>query len=124
MGPPHLPLPREKLDEHQCRSPRRALGRPTRSDAVESGGSLVRYLVTVRSDEPRRHVDVLPVTHWNRGPGLLESPHEPGHRLMIAGNLQQRFWDGQADRRTQLEIVAHSIDLRPEAGEHNPKVTQ
>ena len=41
------------------------LAAPPELRAFESGATLIRYLVTVRSEEPRRRVDVVPVTLWN-----------------------------------------------------------
>ena len=47
------------------------LAAPPELRTAESGSRLVRYLVTVRSDEPTRRVDVLPVTKWDPDPDLL-----------------------------------------------------
>ncbi len=87
------------------------LAAPPETASFDSGASFVRYLVTIRSDEPRRRVDVVPVTHWNPSPLLADTALAPGDRLYIAGSVQRRFWDGQSNRRSRLEIVAHSVDL-------------
>jgi single-stranded DNA-binding protein len=93
------------------------LAAPPETVRFDSGASFVRYLVTIRSDEPRRRLDVIPVTHWNPAPLLTDPALAPGDRLYIAGSVQRRFWDGQSNRRSRLEIVAHSVDLPADAPE-------
>lgn len=74
------------------------------------GASLVRYLLTVRSDEPRRRVDVLPVTLWNPARDLLERPFPPGTSLWAAGSAQRRFWASATGRVSAIELVAHHVE--------------
>ena len=87
----------------------------------DSGARLVRYLVTVRSDEPRRRVDVVPVTYWNPGPGEAEERVEPSRRIWIAGGVQRRCWNGDSAKRSRLEIIAHQVELRDPDAERAPK---
>jgi single-strand DNA-binding protein len=90
------------------------LAAPPEIRTFESGARMVRYLVTVRSEEPRRRVDVVPVTDWN--PAAVDSARRAhlGMRLWVAGGVQRRFWDDDTGRRSRLEIVAHQVELRDE----------
>lgn len=97
------------------------LAAPPEFRRFESGARLVRYLVTVRSDEPRRRVDVVPVTQWNPDEAALAAPADPGRRLWIAGGVQRRFWDGDATRRSRLEIIAHQVEIRDEHDRPDPE---
>lgn len=75
---------------------------------MEGGATLVRYLVTVRSEEPRRRVDVIPVVLWGadeNAPTKLPA----GTRVWVAGSVQRRFWEGGAGRRSRVEVVAHHV---------------
>jgi single-stranded DNA-binding protein len=87
------------------------LATPPELRVFESGSRLVRYLVTVRSDEPRRRVDVLPVTVWNPDEEAMDPEPTPGRRIWLAGSVQRRFWDGEQGRRSRLEIVAEHVTL-------------
>jgi single-stranded DNA-binding protein len=80
----------------------------------DSGSRLVRYLVTVRSEVPRRRVDVLPVTLWDPADDLLAKEVLPGRRIWVAGSTQRRFWDGPEGRRSRIEIVAEQVSMRDE----------
>ncbi len=84
---------------------------PPEHRVFESGAKLLRLLITVRIDEPRRRVDVVPVTLW-------DSPDELGQvaigsRVWVAGSVQRRFWDAEAGRKSRLEVVAQQVTLRP-----------
>jgi single-stranded DNA-binding protein len=79
---------------------------------TESGTTLLRYLVTTRSALPHRRVDVLPAVQWNPSPELCAEPGEPGDRVWIVGAIQRRFWEGDAGRRSGLELVADHVELR------------
>ena len=88
--------------------------------SFESGAHLVRYLVTVRSDAPRRRVDVIPVTLWDPTPAHL-SPHVScGDHVTVVGMVQRRFWQAQEGRRSRLEIVAHHIEKQVETEDDGP----
>lgn len=88
------------------------LAAPPEVRQFESGSRLARYLVTVRSEEPRRRVDVLPVTIWNPDDELVDADPAPGTRVWAAGSVQRRFWSGAEGRRSRLELVADQVCLR------------
>jgi single-strand DNA-binding protein len=92
------------------------LAAPAEVRTFESGSRLARYLVTVRSEEPRR-VDVLPVTLWDPPDALVEAGPAPGHAVWVAGSVQRRFWSGAEGRRSRLEVVAEQVCLRPPPAE-------
>jgi single-stranded DNA-binding protein len=75
----------------------------------ESGAHLLRLLITVRSDEPRRRVDVVPVTLWDPPEAPSVGGLAAGDRLWVTGSLQRRFWEAPEGRRSRLEIVAHQV---------------
>jgi single-strand DNA-binding protein len=93
------------------------LAAPPEIRQFESGSRLARYLVTVRSEEPRRRVDVVPVVLWDPPDDLLDAEPDPGRSLWIAGSVQRRFWSGAEGRRSRLEVVADQVCLRSPAGE-------
>lgn len=78
----------------------------------ESGSRLVRYLVTVRSEEPRRRVDVLPVTLWDPPPELLAADAGRGRSIWTTGTAQRRFWESATGRRSTVELVADHVEFR------------
>lgn len=91
------------------------LSAPPEIRTFESGATLARYLVTVRSTEPRRRTDVIPVVLWEpplQGP--LEEL-ERGDRIWAVCQVQRRFWDAGESRRSRLEIVAHHVEPLPVA---------
>ena len=89
------------------------LAAPPELRVFESGLRLVRYLITVRTDEPRRRVDVLPVTRWEPPDDDLVPEPEVGQQLSVAGSVQRRFWSNPGGRRSRLEVVAEHVALRP-----------
>jgi single-strand DNA-binding protein len=91
------------------------LAAPPEIRQFESGARLARYLVTVRSEEPARRVDVLPVTMWDPSDELLDAEPAPGTRVWVAGSVQRRFWSGSDGRRSRIELVADQVCLRDEA---------
>ena len=88
----------------------------------ESGARLLRLLVTVRQDEPRKRVDVVPVTLWDPPADLLSENLERGRRVMVVGAAQRRFWEAKEGRKNRVEIVAEHVKPRvpdaeaPESG--------
>jgi single-stranded DNA-binding protein len=74
-----------------------------------SGATLVKLLVTVRSTEPRRRIDVLPVVQWDPDEDSDAYDLHRGDRVWIAGSVQRRFWSAEAGRTSRVEIVAHDI---------------
>jgi single-stranded DNA-binding protein len=89
------------------------LAAPPELRQFESGARLARYLVTVRSEEPSRRVDVLPVTLWDPADELLDADPAPGARVWVVGSLQRRFWSATEGRRSRLELVADQVCVRP-----------
>lgn len=89
----------------------------------DSGAKLIRYLVTVRVDFPRRRVDVVPVTLWDPTEDLVDRPGEKGKRIWVCGSVQRRYWEGPDGRRSRIEVVAEQVnfkdvaDLEPVASE-------
>ena len=77
----------------------------------DSGATLLRLLVTVRSAEPRRRIDVVPVVMWSPDDDVLEGV-TLGRAVWIAGSVQRRFWSADDGRRSRLEVVAHEVSLR------------
>jgi single-strand DNA-binding protein len=93
------------------------LAAPPEIRQFESGALLARYLMTVRSDEPSRRVDVVPVTLWDPPEELVEADPAPGRRLWVAGSVQRRFWSAQEGRRSRIEIVADQVCPRNDRSE-------
>ncbi len=78
----------------------------------DSGTRLMRYLVTVRADYPRRRVDVLPVVLWDPPEGLIEGGPRKGQRVMVVGSAQRRFWEASDGRHSRVEVVAEAVEVR------------
>jgi single-stranded DNA-binding protein len=81
----------------------------------DSGSSQLRILVTVRSDHPRRRIDVLPVTIWDPEDRLVDPGVQVGSRVMVAGIVQRSFWDGPEGRRSRLEVIGRHITVHDPA---------
>jgi single-stranded DNA-binding protein len=87
------------------------LASPPELKEFESGTRMWRLLLTVRSEEPHRRVDVIPVTVWSPPPetdlqlGVLEQ----GACVMIRGAIQRRFWEAPDGRRSRMEVVASTV---------------
>lgn len=77
------------------------------------GATLVRYLVTTRTEEPARRIDVVPVVLWN--PDEDATRYERGDRVWIAASVQRRFWSDDRGSRSRIEVVAHHVEHRDEA---------
>ncbi len=73
----------------------------------EGGATLVRYLVTTRTEEPRRRIDVVPAVLWDADEDAAR--FERGDRIWIAGSIQRRFWSDDHSRRSRIEVVAHHV---------------
>ncbi len=74
-----------------------------------SGARLWRGLVTVRTSEPRRRIDVIPVVLWDPKEDSDALSLERGDRVWIAGSVQRRFWSADAGRTSRVEIVCHEV---------------
>lgn len=75
----------------------------------ESGAALLRLLVTVRREVPRRRIDVLPVTLWDPPAELVDAELERGGRVWVCGSAQRRFWEAKDGRRSRVELVADRV---------------
>jgi single-strand DNA-binding protein len=78
----------------------------------ESGTRLIRLLITVRSDEPRRRVDVIPVVVWDPSDDLVGELPEKGQRVWVCGAVQRRFWEAPDGRKSRLEVVAEQVHVK------------
>lgn len=96
------------------------LAAPPELRAFDSGARLLRYLVTVRAEEPNRRVDVVPVTLWDPPAELVEADPAPGRRVWVAGSVQRRFWQSPDGRRSRVEVIAEQVCLREEAEADEP----
>lgn len=77
-----------------------------------SGTRLLRLLVAVRQAEPRRRVDVLPVSLWDPPDDVWTRDVAVGDRAWVAGSIQRRFWAAEEGRRSRLELIARQVQLR------------
>ncbi len=77
----------------------------------DSGSTLLRLLVTVRSSEPRRRIDVVPVVMWSPDDAVIEGV-AAGRPVWVAGSVRRRFWSADDGRSSRLEVVAHEVTLR------------
>ncbi len=77
-----------------------------------SGARLLRLLVTVRSEQPRRRIDVLPVVLWDPDDDVLPGVPCRGMAVWVAGSVQRRFWSSGDGRTSKVEIVAHDVKIR------------
>jgi single-stranded DNA-binding protein len=78
----------------------------------DSGARLVRYLVILRVDHPRKRTDVIPVTLWDPDDELVEGPGEKGDRIWVCGSVQRRYWESVDGRRSRVEVVAEQVNLK------------
>ena len=77
----------------------------------------MRFLVTIRLAEPRKRIDVIPVTLWDPTRELVRKPPVRGDRIWFTGNVQRRFWEAPDGRRSRVEVVAHQVErVGPDAG--------
>jgi single-stranded DNA-binding protein len=78
---------------------------------VSNGGvAVMRLLVTTRTEEPRRRIDVVPVTWWDVTEEQIESLNlHRGERVWVAGTVQRRFWSSGEGHRSRMEVVARYV---------------
>jgi single-stranded DNA-binding protein len=93
------------------------LSAPPEIRTFESGAKLARYLVTVRSTEPRKRVDVIPVVQWDPPDDGPADQLDRGDRVWVVATVQRRFWTATDGRRSRLEVIAHHIQDFPEEAE-------
>ena len=79
---------------------------------LDSGTRLIRYLITVRADLPRKRVDVIPVTVWDPPEEVWDEAPERGRGIWVSGALQRRFWESQDGRSSRIEVVAEQVNIR------------
>jgi single-stranded DNA-binding protein len=90
-----------------------------------TGATVIRYLVTVRAGEPRRRVDVIPVTLWDPDAEHVARAEDGGMRgrhVWVAGSVQRRFWSGEDGRTSRIEVVAHDVKVREDLGAESEDV--
>ena len=87
----------------------------------ESGARLARYLVVVRSAEPRKRTDVVPVVQWEPPDPAAVEELDRGDRIWTVCQVQRRFWSAAEGRRSKLEIVAHHVEPIPVEAETEPE---
>lgn len=81
----------------------------------DSGATMVRLLVTVRSTAPRRRVDVVPVVLWDPDETTVDSLRDSrGSGIWIAGSVQRRFWSSSEGKVSRIEVTASAIEFRNE----------
>jgi single-stranded DNA-binding protein len=90
-----------------------SLSAPPEIRTFDSGARLARYLITVRSTEPRSRVDVLPVVDWDPDDEDAISTLDRGDRIWTVCSVQRRFWSAAEGRRSKIEIVAHHVEPLP-----------
>ena len=92
------------------------LATPPELTTLDGGTTLARLLITVRQEEPRRRVDVIPVTHWSptEEEQATYRATPAGARAVASGSLQRRFWDSPDGRRSRIEVVADAITIGSE----------
>ena len=78
----------------------------------DSGARLIRYLVILRVDHPRKRTDVIPVTFWDPDEELAETPGEKGDRVWVCGSVQRRYWESQDGRQSRVEVVAEQVSFK------------
>jgi single-stranded DNA-binding protein len=78
----------------------------------DSGTRLIRMLVTVRAEAPRKRVDVIPVTYWDPPDELVDDLPERGRRIWVCGSVQRRFWESTDGRRSRVEVVAEQVNVK------------
>ena len=79
----------------------------------ESGSSLARLLVTVRSSGERARTDVIPVTVWDPGKRVMGARR--GDRIGVEGAVQRRFWTTPDGRNSRVEVVGRRVTVRRSA---------
>ena len=85
------------------------LAAPPEIKTFDSGKTIARLLLTVRTNKPRRRVDVIPVAWHNPNPDDI--PTQVGTKLWIAGSTQRRHWLDQ--RQSRVQIVASQVVSQP-----------
>jgi len=88
------------------------LAAPPEHRVYESGVGVWKLLVTTRTTEPRKRVDVIPVVYWDTDASehmTVLDALDRGDRVWIVGTLQRRFWLTDGRRTSNLELVANHV---------------
>ena len=96
---------------------RGSLAAPIELETYPTGAVRARLLVTIRTSDPVRRVDVLPVTVWEpvNHPGLdLDAPL--GATVNVTATIRRNFWAAEDSRRSRLELVADTITTTHDDG--------
>lgn len=83
----------------------------------DCGARMLRILVTIRSDHPRKRIDVIPVSVWDPEDTLIEPGLAVGSRIWITGVAQRRFSEGPEGRSNRLEVVAQHVVVKQPAAD-------
>ncbi len=84
----------------------------------ESGASLLRILMTIRTLQPQARIDLIPVIVWDPPDELANGSIATGDRIWVSGMLRRRFWtDADSDnKRSRIEVIGQQVTLA-EGGE-------
>jgi single-stranded DNA-binding protein len=82
------------------------LAAPAEVRVYESGTQGTRFLLTVKSEDPKR-VDVLPIVAFDAPDGFADTA--PGTTLKVVGSIRRRFSESVGGRRSRLEIYAEEV---------------
>jgi len=78
----------------------------------DSGARLIRYLVAVNVDYPKRRLDVIPVTLWDPPNELVDEPGLKGGRVWVCGSVQRRHGESPDGRHSLIEVVAEQVNFK------------
>lgn len=78
---------------------------------LDSGTRCAKMLLSVRTESPRRRLDVIPVVWWNPPDEWGPTSFSKGQRVLVSGALQRRFWEGSDGRRSRIEIIADTVSV-------------
>ncbi len=85
----------------------------------DSGTRLIRFLIAINADHPRRRLDVIPVTLWDPPDDLVNELGEKGSRIWACGSVQRRFWESPGGETSRIEVVVEQVNFR-ETDEFEP----
>lgn len=86
------------------------LSAPIELNKYPSGAQALRFLVTIRTEDPVRRIDVLPVVWWDPPTDIdLDTPL--GTRTWVSAVIRRRFWAAEDGRRSRLELVASQVQF-------------
>lgn len=71
----------------------------------DTGSVRLRVLLTIRSEAPRKRIDVVPVSVWDPPVDLVAPELEVSERVWVTGAVQRRFWDDTPGSRARIEVV-------------------